>query len=193
MNLCNQEWQEKLSVAERMHKFELEQLRKLLVLQFLHHTYICHHFQVCPPHLLSQPPQQDRERERTALEREKNKHIPPDRPSESGAPNQDLQPPMEVETKKSDPPKPKKEKGSPATETPKTKQAKKQTKKEAKKEAKSPSEASKAQIAKIEAELTKILKDSANDDMSYAGRQYCSRVHCCIHTFSAGRPLVSRA
>ena len=44
-------------------------------------------------------------------------------------------------------------------------------KKQTKKEAKSPSEASKAQIAKIEAELTKILKDSANDDMSYAGRQ----------------------
>ena len=72
-------------------------------------------------------------------------------------------------------------------DTPKTK---KQTKKQAKKEAESPSEASKAQIAKIEAELTKILKDSANDDMSYAGRQYCSRFH---HTFSAGRPLVSRA
>ena len=66
-------------------------------------------------------------------------------------------------------------------------------KKQTKKEAESPSEASKAQIAKIEAELTKILKDSANDDMSYAGRQYCSGVHCCIHTFSAKRPLVSRA
>ena len=51
------------------------------------------------------------------------------------------------------------------SDTPKKKQTKKQTKKEAE----SPGEASKAQIAKIEAELTKILKDSANDDMSYAG------------------------
>ena len=52
------------------------------------------------------------------------------------------------------------------SDTPK-KKPKQQTKK---KEAKSPSEASKDQIAKIEAELTKILKDPANDDMSYAGR-----------------------
>ena len=56
-----------------------------------------------------------------------------------------------------------------------TPKKKKQAKKEAKKEAESPSEASKAQIAKIEAELTKILKDSANDDMSYAGNTFeCS-------------------
>ena len=48
-------------------------------------------------------------------------------------------------------------------------------KKQTKKEAESPSEASKDQIAKIEAELTKILKDSANDDMSYAGNVFvCS-------------------
>ena len=68
------------------------------------------------------------------------------------------------------------------------------TKKHTKKEAESPSEASKAQIAKIEAELTKILKDSANDDMSYAGTKYSyfSRVRFCISTFSAGRPLDSR-
>ena len=51
-------------------------------------------------------------------------------------------------------------------------------KKQTKKEAESPGEASKAQIAKIEAELTKILKDSANDDMSYAGNVVvCLRVH----------------
>ena len=50
------------------------------------------------------------------------------------------------------------------SETPKKKQKKK-------KEPESPAEASKEQIAKIEAELAKILKDSANDDMSYAGRQ----------------------
>ena len=41
-----------------------------------------------------------------------------------------------------------------------------------KKEAESPAEESKAQIAKIEAELTKILKDKANEDMSYAGSVY---------------------
>ena len=39
-----------------------------------------------------------------------------------------------------------------------------------KKEAATPAEASKAEIAKIEAELTKILKDEANDSMTYAGR-----------------------
>ena len=39
-----------------------------------------------------------------------------------------------------------------------------------KKEAESPAEASKDQIAAIEAELRKILKDEANYDMSYAGR-----------------------
>ena len=38
-----------------------------------------------------------------------------------------------------------------------------------KKEAATPAEASKAEIAKIEAELTKILKDEANDSMTYAG------------------------
>ena len=48
------------------------------------------------------------------------------------------------------------------SETPKKKQKKK-------KEPESPAEASKEQIAEIEAELAKILKDSANDDMSYAG------------------------
>ena len=41
--------------------------------------------------------------------------------------------------------------------------------KNAKKEAASPAETTKAQVAKIEAELTKILKDQSNDDMSYAG------------------------
>ena len=41
-----------------------------------------------------------------------------------------------------------------------------------KKEAESPAEESKAQIAKIEAELTKILKDKANESMSYAGSVY---------------------
>ena len=41
--------------------------------------------------------------------------------------------------------------------------------KKAKKEPDDPAKASKAQIAKIEAELTKILKDEANDKMSYAG------------------------
>ena len=38
-----------------------------------------------------------------------------------------------------------------------------------KKKAATPAEASKAEIAKIEAELTKILKDEANDSMTYAG------------------------
>ena len=38
-----------------------------------------------------------------------------------------------------------------------------------KKEAATPAEASKAEIAKIEAELTKILKDEANDSMTYTG------------------------
>ena len=41
--------------------------------------------------------------------------------------------------------------------------------KKAKKEPDDPAKASKAQTAKIEAELTKILKDEANDNMSYAG------------------------
>ena len=41
--------------------------------------------------------------------------------------------------------------------------------KSTKKEAATPAEASKAEIAKIEAELTKILKDEANDSMTYAG------------------------
>ena len=44
-----------------------------------------------------------------------------------------------------------------------------------KKEAESPAEASKDQIAAIEAELRKILKDEANYDMSYAGRYQA----CC--------------
>ena len=44
INLHDQEWQEKLTVAERMHKFELEQLHKLLVSQTWHHTFICHRF-----------------------------------------------------------------------------------------------------------------------------------------------------
>ena len=49
----------------------------------------------------------------------------------------------------------------PFDETPKKKQSKK--------EAASPSEASKAQLGKIEAELKKILEDEFNDGMSYAG------------------------
>ena len=56
-----------------------------------------------------------------------------------------------------------------------------------KKEAATPAEASKAEIAKIEAELTKILKDEANDSMTYAGTmlllcgEACSgrRYLCC--------------
>ena len=52
--------------------------------------------------------------------------------------------------------------------TPKAKMPKKT--KAPKKEAESPAEASKDQIAAIEAELRKILKDEANYDMSYAGR-----------------------
>ena len=38
-----------------------------------------------------------------------------------------------------------------------------------KKEAESPAEESKAQIAKIETELWKILQDEANDGMSHGG------------------------
>ena len=49
-----------------------------------------------------------------------------------------------------------------ADDTPKKRKA-------TKKEAATPAEASKAEIAKIEAELTKILKDEANDSMTYAG------------------------
>ena len=49
-----------------------------------------------------------------------------------------------------------------AADTPKKRKA-------TKKEAATPAEASKAEIAKIEAELTKILKDEANDSMTYAG------------------------
>ena len=56
-------------------------------------------------------------------------------------------------------------------------------KKQTKKEAESPAEASKAQISKIEAELTKILKDSGNDDMSYAGMQTAWYIGC-VHAWS---------
>ena len=57
-----------------------------------------------------------------------------------------------------------------------TPKKKKQTKKQAKKEAESPSEASKAQIAKIKAELRKLLDDEANDDMSYEGQRPRARI-----------------
>ena len=42
-------------------------------------------------------------------------------------------------------------------------------KNKAKKEAATPAEAAKDQIVKAEAELTKILKDPANDDMTFTG------------------------
>ena len=46
-------------------------------------------------------------------------------------------------------------------------------KNKAKKEAATPAEAAKDQIVKAEAELTKILKDPANDDMTFAGVCVC--------------------
>ena len=55
------------------------------------------------------------------------------------------------------------------SETPKKKQKKK-------KEPESPAEASKEQIAKIEAELSKLLDDEANDDMSYEGQRLVTRI-----------------